>query len=1395
MTQNIEELITRLHNQKIKLWVEGERLRYSVPKGQESKMAALRTELSERKAEIITFLKQASQSVQLKLQPISRDQDLPLSFAQQRLWFLAQFDNESAPYNESVGLKITGSLQVDVLEQSLTEIVQRHEILRTTFHLQNGVPYQNIGSCWAVTIPVIDLRALSEPEQSSAVRRLAAEENQQSFDLTHGPLLRVTLLRLPDIESHQATWVPKHILLSTMHHIICDMWSMRVFVRELSTLYNNLLRGKPSPLFPLPIQYADFAHWQRQWLIGDVLESQLNYWKQQLAEAPALLELPTDFPRPPVQRFRGARLPITLSSELIKQIKQLNQQAGTSLFMTLLSAFTVLLSRYSGQNDIVIGSPIANRTQSQTESLIGFFVNTLALRINWSGKITFEELLNRVKVVAVEAYTHQDIPFEKLVEELQPERNLSHTPLFQVMLVLRNVPIDTLKLTDLTLAPLERENVIAKFDLTLELTEVAEGMKGSFEYNTDLFQPATIERLSTHFQTLLTGIVTQPQAPIHELPLLTTVELQQLKAWNETTTDYPADKCLHHLFEAQVARTPDATALVFEDQQLTYRELNIQANQLAHFLWERAVKPEVLVGICLERSLSMVVGLLGILKAGGAYLPLDPTYPAARLAFMLEDAQVPVLLTQSSLKEELPKTKAQVVCLDAEAKALSRLSAENVVSGVEPANLAYVIYTSGSTGNPKAVQISHSSLLNFLTSMRQQIGLTTQDVLLAITTLSFDIAALEIYLPLLIGAKIVLVPREKVNDGLQLLEKLNHHGITIMQATPATWHLLLTTAWETSPQLKILCGGEALPAELAKKLLEKGQILWNLYGPTETTIWSTIAQVSTVTSNMVPIGRPLANTQVHILDQYLQPVPIGVPGELHIGGAGLARGYLNRPDLTAEKFIPDPFSDEKNARLYKTGDLARYLPDGNIEYLGRMDNQIKLRGFRIELGEIERVLGQYPSMQECAVIICEKTLDDQRLVAYMVPKLKPVIKTEEVRAFLKKRLPDYMIPAAFTSLETMPLTPNGKIDRQELIRLSVKEFNLSPDTNFLAPRTRRELRLTRLWEQVLDIHPIGVNDNFFDIGGHSFLAVKLISSINKEFDSQLPLATLFQNATIAKMASLLRNQLFPQKWSSLVSIQPQGSKTPIFCMHPAGGTVFRYTMLAHFIGYDRPFYGLQGKGIEPGHEPHANVEEMAAAYVEEVQSVQPHGPYILAGWSSGGTTAFEMALRLEKSGQQVPLVIMMDTPAPFECSYETDDIKFLLERLPAQGIYLEDLEKYDSYEDKLAYIFEEIKRANPFIDLDLAKGKHFLNVYKHHNKIMCDYQPMGQYTGKIIFFKATESLPYDSRMGEPIEGWKKLAAGGIEVEKVPGNHFNILEAFEGRVLAEKMKAHLENLAL
>jgi len=912
--------------------------------------------------------------------PINRNEPLPLSFSQQRLWFLDQLEGPSATYNMPAALRLEGQLQPETLEQTLQEMVQRHENLRTCFPTLDDTPVVQI-MVENYQLPWRDLQSLSPEEQRVAVQRLVSEDAQRPFDLATGPLFRTTLLQLgPD----------SYVLLLNIHHIISDGWSIGVFIQELSIIYEAFSQGLPSPLPPLPIQYVDFAHWQRQWLVGELLEQQVNYWKQHLANVPALLELPTDHPRPPMQRFQGSTVKFTLSEALTQSLKTLSQQAGITLFMTLWSAFATLLYRYSGQTDILIGSPIAGRTQSQLESLIGFFVNTLVLRLNLESQPRFEEVLQQARRIALEAYAHQDIPFEQLVEVLKPERNLSYSPLFQVMFVLQNAPRENLDLSELHLTFLEPENVVAMFDLSLFMVETEQGLAGALEYNTDLFERATIERMAGHLKTLLTGL--NPRLSIDELALLTEAEQQQLRAWNDTQVDYPSQKTVVDLFEEQVEKTPNALAIIFEKQSLTYHQLNAKANQLAHYLQTLGVKPEVLVGIYIERSVEMVMGLLGILKAGGAYVPLDPIYPLARLAFMLEDAKVPVLLTQSSLTEGLPTTTAQVIYLDKESATFSPFSADNLASDVTPANLAYVIYTSGSTGQPKGVMICHSSLVNFLTSMQQQPGLTSQDRLLAVTTISFDIAALELYLPLITGAQIILAARDTVVDGTQLLNVLVNHDVTMMQATPATWRLLFSVSGDKKwPLNQILVGGEALPSSMAQALQQKANAVWNLYGPTETTIWSTVYQVKTrspvIQEQEVSelIGRPIANTQIYILDRFQGVVPVSVPGELHIGGVGLARCYLNRPELTTEKFIRNPFSDAPESRLYKTGDLARYRGDGTVEFLGRIDNQVKIRGFRIELGEIEAALLKHSLVADAAVIVQEEG-QDKRLFAYFMPQ-------------------------------------------------------------------------------------------------------------------------------------------------------------------------------------------------------------------------------------------------------------------------------------------------------------------------------------------------------------------------------------------------------------------------
>jgi len=904
----------------------------------------------------------------------------PISYAQKGLWFLSRFEPDSPAYNIATALRMSGALKVEVFERSLNEIVRRHEILRTTFAMVEERPVQIVYPAHdSLRVELVDLRHLPGAERAALVGRMATEHAQEPFDLSRWPLIRVKLLRLAEQE---------HVLLLSMHHIIGDGWSTGVLIHELSAIYKSFSAGQPSPLDELPLQYADYAIWQEEWLSGEVLESQLAYWRRQLEGAPPALELPTDRPRPAVESFRGKHYLFYFSTHLSQMLKALSRDQGTTLFMTLLAAFQTLLYRYTSQTDIVVGSPIANRNRAETEQLIGFFVNTLVMRTRLEGNPTFSELLQSVREMTLGAYAHQDMPFERLVEELQPKRDLSRSPIFQVMFILQNAPTSAPDLDGVALESLDVDNRTAKFDLTLSMQEEAgEHLSGTLEYNADLFDAKTIERMAEHFEVLLETIIAFPHRRIDELPLLTTTELRQmLVAWNETDEVYSEETCVHELFEQQAARTREAIAVEFEGERLTYHELNARSNQLARHLQTLGVGPETLVGICVERSIEMVVGLLGILKTGGGYVPVDPEYPQARRALMLEDARVSVLLTQQHLVPELSAHDLELVCLDSVRETISRLSEENLRSSATADNRAYTIYTSGSTGRPKGVQISHRAVVNFLASMCREPGITAEDVLLSVTTLSFDIAALEIYLPLITGARLVIVSRETATDGRQLAKTIDACGATVMQATPATWRLLLEAQWAGSDRLKILCGGEALSGELAQKLLGQSAAVWNMYGPTETTIWSALKRVEFVDRAIVEIGRPIANTHLFILDARLRPVPVGVPGELYIGGDGLMRGYLNRPGLTAEKLVPHPFSRRAGELIYRTGDRARYLRDGQIEFLGRFDDQLKIRGHRIEAGEIETALEQHPAVASAVVLARADASGDKRLVAYVVTR-------------------------------------------------------------------------------------------------------------------------------------------------------------------------------------------------------------------------------------------------------------------------------------------------------------------------------------------------------------------------------------------------------------------------
>ena len=1390
----------------------------------------------------------------------------PASFAQQRLWFLDQLFPGNLFYNVSAALRLTGALNITALEKTFNEIVRRHEVLRTTFRMLEGHLVQVIAPTLTLPLPVLDLHTLPAAQQDAEIRRLATEEQAHPFDLSQDPLLRVMLLKLGSSE---------HVLLLNLHHIVSDGWSIGVLLRELAAIYTAFAHKQPSPLPELPIQYADFADWQREWLQGigaaqaSPLQVQLAYWKQQLNHLP-LLNLPTDRPRPATPTYRGATQFLALPKSLSEALETLSQRQGVTLFMTLLAAFQTLLYRYTQQADIVVGSAIANRNRSEIEGLIGFFVNSLVLRTDLSGNPTFLDLLERVREVTLGAYAHQDLPFEKLVEELHPERSLSHHPLFQVVFSLQNTPIEALELPGLTFSRLEFDNPSAKFDLEFHLWESPEGFRGQVIYSIDLFDDTTITRMLRHFQTLLEGIIVKPEQHLCELPILTKVEQHQLLVefnLNQSQTqnlNSEIKPCFHQLFAQQVEKTPDAIAIVFENVEtrhvasLTYRQLNNRSNQLAHYLQKLGVGADVLVGMMLERSVEMIVGLLGILKAGGAYVPFDPTYPQERLSFMLEDAQLAVLLTHSTLAPlfqgwEEQQSGLSVICLDKDADAIAQQNPEDPTSSVTPNNLAYVIYTSGSTGQPKGVLLEHRGLSNLCQAQIQTFNLQQNDRILQFASLSFDASIFEIVMALRNGATLYLARKEFLLPGSALLQLLRDNAITHVTLPPSV--LAVLPAQELPALGTIISAGEACFRDIVKRWA-LGRRFFNAYGPTEATVWSTVEVYGNTclpsdNTGKPSIGRPIPNTQVYILDSHLQPVPIGIPGELYIGGDGVARGYLNQPELTAEKFVPNPFIQEKETeaknssllpsafcllpaseRLYKTGDLARYRPDGNIEFLGRIDEQVKIRGFRIELGEIEAVLNQHPAVKEAVAIsylqqiTTQEVSGNKRLVAYIVPNqeqqtsLEAQSLTPILRSFLKAKLPEYMTPSSFVMLETLPLLPNGKVDRRALKELSVDKTELSEA--FIAPRTPTEEAIAKIWTEVLQCDRVGRHDNFFELGGDSLLAVRLMAQIHQQFKRELPLSTLFLNPTVEGLANALKQPTDSLPWSPLVAIQPAGSKPPFFCVHPVLGVVFPYYELAYSLGFDQPFYGLQTLGLDGQQPPLTRIEDMAVHYIEALRSVQPSGPYFLGGWSFGGLVAFEMAQQLHSSGHQVALLAILDTLAPVSGNLPSvgDGLKFLLTTASRyiwsfffdyfrlitapnqdQGNkfnpifpninklvqWLINRESWQSIlgEAVIANFLPQESRQRILSELNILL---MFRVYQANSQATLNYTPQ-VYPNRITVLRTSTSST--TAQPDPTLGWSKLAGGGVDVHCVPGNHLTMLQKPHVQALAEQLRACVE----
>ncbi|MCB8753035.1 non-ribosomal peptide synthetase [Planktothrix agardhii] len=1104
----VAEFLSYLNSLDIKLWLEEEKLKYQAPQG--AMTPEIKQEIGTRKPEILAFLRSAttpSKTIESVIYPVARTEELPLSFAQQRMWFLYQMDQQNPAYNEALALRLMGRLNVDILEQTINAIIQRHESLRTTFPMVEGKPIQKIAPSLKIKLLVVNLKDIPQDRIDQQI----IEELQKPFDLTQAPLLRCTLFDLG---------YENYILVNVFHHIIIDGWSKGILFKELSEFYQAFLSNSTVDLPELTIQYADFAVWQRQWLQGEILENQLNYWKKQLTGAPPLLELPTDKPRPANPNFQGHSISFQIDSELTEKLKLLSQKSGATLFMTLLAALNTLLFRYSGQDDILIGTPTANRNRQEIEPLIGFFVNTLVLRNSLEGNPTFSTLLQQARNVVLEAYANQDVPFEQVVDALEIERSLSYNPLFQVMFALQNAPLNALELPNLRSQYLAVENQRIKFDLSLILEEI-ETEKGSYlegfwEYDSDLFTAERITRMVGHFQTLLKGIVANPQQTVGELPLLTEPEKQQLLVdWNQTQTYYPHHYCIHQLFEEQVVKTPHAIAVIDGEKSLTYEQLNQKANQLAYYLQNLGVKTEDLVGICIERSALMIIGLLGILKAGGAYVPLDPNYPSERLAYMLEDSAVSVLLTQENLVHTLPNYSGTIFCLDQDWKILEQNPPDNLLHPMTSENLAYVIYTSGSTGKPKGVLIQHQSLLNLVSWHQNAFNITTIDRATQLAGIAFDASVWEIWPYLTAGACLAIVPPDLLTSPNQLQEWLIGQKITVsFLPTPLAETLIPLDLSTNCPLRLMLTGGDKLndfpPTSIPFTLV-------NNYGPTENTVVTTSVKITPdlLTEKAPPIGRPISNTQVYILDQYQQPVPIGIPGELYIGGSGLARGYLNRPELTNAKFIANPLSQKNSDRLYKTGDLVRYGNDGQIEFVGRIDHQVKIRGFRIELGEIETVLNQHPQVKEAIIIAREDQPGVKRLCAYVIGSEKLTV--SQLRLFLQEKLPQYMVPAFFILLDAFPLTANGKIDRRALPQ-PAQELENETARN-ITPGTETERILAEIWQKVLGLKTISINDNFFELGGDSILAIQIIAQANQA-GLQITPKQLFSHQTIAQLAMI-----------------------------------------------------------------------------------------------------------------------------------------------------------------------------------------------------------------------------------------------------------------------------------
>ncbi|GIE97676.1 non-ribosomal peptide synthetase [Paractinoplanes rishiriensis] len=1311
--------------------------------------------------------------------------EIPLSYGQEQLWFLDQLAPGLATYNIAGAIHLNGPLDVAALHGAVGELAARHESLRTRFAGRDGRPHQVIDEPAEVKVPLADLTGA--PDAEDRYRELARAEAARPFSLEQGPLLRTLLVRLA---------ADRHVLVVTVHHTVFDGWSFGILVQELSAAYQGRLTGEP------PIQYADYAVWERDRLTGKVLADLQEYWRTTLTGAP-VLQLPTDRPRPLVQSYDGAAEQIEIPAEVLDGLKALGRREGSTLFVTLMAAFQVLLHRYSGQDDVVVGTVSANRTRPELASMIGYLVNTLPVRGDLSGDPAFGEFLQRVRNATVNAYAHQDLPFAAIVDAVRAPRDASRHPLFQVGFMLAENQRHDLATGEVVWTTEELAGTAAKFDVLVSAVEDGGRLVVGASYATALFDPATVRRMLGHFRVLLEGIVAAPDRNLSRLPVLTGAELRrELHDWNANRADWPS-RCLHERFEEQAAAHPDAVAVELDGERVSYAELNAQANRIARRLRELGVGPEVLVGVCTQRSLRRIAGLLGILKAGGGYVPLDPQYPADRIAFMLEDAHLPVVLTDDASEPSLPTRGAEVVSLDRDWAALAGLDGTDLGATATPANAAYVIYTSGSTGRPKGVVIEHRQAVNFSLAEIEHWPLGVGDRVLQFASLNFDVSVLDIFGALLSGAALVLGSSETLLSPPRLADLIRRERITFMCLPPAVLNLL---ADEEFPALRVvIAGGEAFNAALVRKWARPGMKFINGYGPTETTVGATMAECHPDSPlDPPPIGLPLTNYTAYVLDKHLQPVPVGVPGELHLGGAGVARGYLNRPELTAAKFIEDPFDRSPDGRLYKTGDVVRRLPDGNLQYLGRSDDQVKIRGLRVELGEIESVLAEHSSVVQALVVVRTDSAGQQQLVGYVRGDADPT----DLRTHLAARMPAFMVPTYLVVLESFPLNANGKVDRSAL----PAPDETGDDSGYVAPRTLIETVLADMFATLLRRDRVGVEDSFFDLGGNSLQAMQLIAQLRTELAVDSDVAAIFLAPTPAQLTEVLRdqhglsdsrldeldldepdlNQPEPAATETAPAGPPSSSPPtagrpvpmnegpadrPFFLIHAVGGTVYGYARLAGLLNDTCRLYGLAA--AEPGTGP-ADLDEMVTRYVAAIRAVQPSGPYRLGGWSMGGLIALEMARRL---GPEASFVALLDAPSePADLTGLSDQeaaAQFVADAARALGPDV----RPPAEGDQLDWLAGQLTQGSGDVSAARAEIERRFAVFREQLRIIAGYRPR-PVTARTLLVVAEQSYDFTP-------DWHRVLGPDVPVRRVPGDHYSFLQVPGVDEVAGVLRAYLE----